>query len=248
LIVDVHAHLWREGDIRPILRAVELYSINRVFLSPLLGGYYPSPDHIRSGNDMVSRAVRDHPDIFLGFSYVNPTHGGGACEEFIRCVEELGTVGLKLWVAAKCSDPIVYPLIELAAGYGIPVLVHTWVKATGNLPFESTPMDLSNLASRYPEVKFIMAHLGGDWIYGIKSVRRNGNVYADISGTVCECGMVEAAVRELGEGRVLFGSDMPGDFLPNLGKVLGADISEEAREHIFWRNAAELFGLELTGP
>ncbi len=245
MIVDIHAHLWKAEDAYPILRAVEIYSIDRVFLSPLIGGYYPSTDDIKFGNDMTAKVVGDHPDIFLGYSYVNPTHGEKAREELLRCIDELGTVGLKLWVAAKCRDPLVFPLVEIAIDRGIPILVHTWVKATGNLPFESRPADLSYLATKYPEAKFIMAHLGGDWIYGIKSIRSNRNVYADICGTICECGMVEEAVRGLGEARLLFGSDMPGDFLPNLGKVLGADISDQVKDRILWMNAAELFRLKI---
>ena len=49
------------------------------------------------------------------------------------------------------------------------------------------------------------------------------NIYTDPSGTYCETGMLEHAVKMLGPDRILFGSDAPGaDFVNNLAKVMCA--------------------------
>ena len=48
----------------------------------------------------------------------------------------------------------------------------------------------------------------------------------------------------LGADRVLFGTDLPqpGNFLSNVGRVLEADLSDEQRNAIFWKNAVRIMG------
>ena len=241
MLIDIHAHIWgKVDDVETIMKAVRLYEIDKVAVSSLVGGYDPTVEDIRMANRQVCICMHRYPEHILGFSYINPAHEERALDEFKRCIEEYGMVGMKLWVAVRCTDERLDPLIAQAIEYDVPVLIHTWVKATGNLPEESTPMDLSLLAKRFPEATFIMAHLGGDWEYGVKAIRSDRNVLADICGSIAETGMTESAVRELGADRLVFGSDMTGIFLPNVGKILGAAITEEEREQIFWRNATRI--------
>ena len=241
MLIDIHAHIWgKVDDVETIMKAVRLYEIDKVAVSSLVGGYDPTVEDIRMANRQVCICMHRYPEHILGFSYINPAHEERALDEFKRCIEEYGMVGMKLWVAVRCTDERLDPLIAQAIEYDVPVLIHTWVKATGNLPEESTPMDLSLLAKRFPEATFIMAHLGGDWEYGVKAIRSDRNVLADICGSIAETGMTESAVRELGADRLVFGSDMTGVFLPNVGKILGAEITEEEREQIFWRNATRI--------
>jgi len=63
-------------------------------------------------------------------------------------------------------------------------------------------------------------------------------VYLDTSGSVIDEGMIESAVRELGAERLLFGTDMTME--GGVGKILGADITEEQRERIFWNNMKDI--------
>lgn len=122
-------------------------------------------------------------------------------------------------------------------------LAHAWVKTTGNLPYESRPQNVMRLAQRFPAAKIILAHWGGEWETGAKVVRECPNLYVDISGTPAEADSVEGMVRSAGEDRVLFGTDNT-NFFYCLGKVSGAELSEERREKIRWGNAAQLFGLK----
>jgi predicted TIM-barrel fold metal-dependent hydrolase len=146
---------------------------------------------------------------------------------------------MKLWISVRCSDPSVSPLIERCAHYGIPTLQHTWLKSTGNLPGESTPMDLAVLARRHPKATLIMGHTGGDWEVGFRCARNLENVFFDISGGEANSGWIERGVDLVGADRILFGTDMPGRTIPSqLAKVLGARISDEAKEKIVYQNAA----------
>ena len=64
---------------------------------------------------------------------------------------------------------------------------------------------------------------------------------AEICGGDPTAGVVEMAVRELGADRVIYGSDYPGrSFASQLAKVLGADISQDAKQAILAGNLRRL--------
>jgi hypothetical protein len=98
---------------------------------------------------------------------------------------------------------------------------------------------LGHLAARYPEAKLIMAHLGGDWEYGVKVARDHPNIYVDTSGSLAEMDSIERLVEEVGIERVIFGTDN-SDLSYCLGKIAGAALTPAQREAIFWQNAARL--------
>jgi predicted TIM-barrel fold metal-dependent hydrolase len=140
------------------------------------------------------------------------------------------------------SAPELDPIVERAASLNAPILQHTWFKATGNLPGESTPLDLAELARRHPNIPLICSHVGGDWERGIRgAIRATRNVYIDVAGFDPTAGAVEMAVRELGSERILFGSDAGvRTFASQLGKVMGAEIPEAARKQILGGNLKRL--------
>ena len=130
------------------------------------------------------------------------------------------------------------------------IFQHTWFKATGNRPGESTPDDFVKLAERHPKTPLICGHTGGDWELGIRAIQHLPNVYADLAGGDPVAGFTEMAVRELGVERVLYGSDAPGrSFASQLGKVSGANISEDFKKLILGENLKRLMApiLEAKG-
>jgi len=116
---------------------------------------------------------------------------------------------------------------------------HTWLKTGGNEPGESTPHDVVALAQRHPDVQFVCVLTGGDWERGIRIISDKKNVSAEIAGSNPTSGLVEMAVRELRAKRVIYWSDVGGrSFASRLGKVLGADIPDSAKELILGRKPA----------
>lgn len=191
-------------------------------------------------NRDVRRLTQEYPNLVLGWAYVNPAYPR-AVEEFERCVADWGFVGLKLWVAVRCTDERVRPLLEKARTLKVPVQHHAWHKITGNLPHESFPHELARAAADHPDVRFIMAHIGGDWLRGIAAVRHQPNISVDTSGSIIEDGMIEMAVEQLGARRVLFGSDAAGgDLAVNLAKITGARIPVRARWLVLGGNFARM--------
>lgn len=207
----------------------------------------PSPEKLRQDNDEVLRALRAFPDRAFGFVYLNPRHTQASLDELNRCVRDGPMVGVKLWVARRCNAPELDPLVARATQLKAVVLQHTWLKITGNLPGESTPFDLAELARRHPEATLICGHAGGDWETGLRAIRPHTNVFADLAGGDPTAGFTEMAVRELGPQRVLYGSDAGGrSFASQLAKVYGADLPERAKRLILGVNLKRLLQPILT--
>ena len=243
MIIDCHAHL-QGACIEPeLVEKASALGIERLCVSSLgrKWSYEPTPEVFIEANNDVAEVMRQYPDFALGFCYLNPVYANESLAEIKRCVEELGMVGVKLWVAAYADDPRVFPLVEKAIEYGIPVLQHAWHKATGNLPHESNPLHVAELARRYPEADIIMAHIAGDWERGIEAVKDCPNVLVDTSGSIIEMGMVERAVEKLGARRVFFGSDGHGvDLSVAVAKILDAEIEDADRSLILGGNMQAL--------
>ena len=247
-IWDVHCHLASlpgntpEARLGRLLEIADRLDISRlcVFMG-LKWSYDPSPADMRQQNDEVLAAIRRWPDRAFGFVYLNPKYPRESLDELNRCVADGPMVGVKLWVASHADAPALDPLVARATELNAVVFQHTWIKITGNLPGESTPMELAALAARHPHAKIICGHAGGDWEQGIRAVRAQTNVAVDLGGGDPVAGITEMAVRELGAERVLFGSDAPGrSFASQLAKVDGAAISDDARPLILAGNLKRL--------
>lgn len=206
--------------------------------------YEPTPEQCRQANDYVLRMRDAQPGAILPFCYVTPAFPDEAVAEIERCVEGQAMAGIKLWVARRATDSGLDPIMDVAVSLDVPVLQHAWLKTTGNLPGESTPFDVADLARRHPEARIIMAHLNGVGHRGIEAVADVPNVVVDTSGGDPESGLVEAAVSRLGAHRVVYGSDAPiRHFGVTMNKVLGADLLDTDKRTILWDNALQILKL-----
>lgn len=242
MLIDIHAHLWGdkyEADKRSILHAMELYGISKVYVSGL-SSEIPTEDEVTEANREVSAFIRDYPEKIGGYVYVSPEHAN-AVDVLRRGMEDQGMVGAKFWISSFCDAPVVNRIAEYLIDYGAPLLVHAFHKATGQCKNESVGDNVALLARRYPELKIIMAHLGGNCYHGIPAIRDCKNVWVDYSGSVFRADEIEYTVEFLGADRILHGSDMPGSYLISFGQVLGANITMHDREKILWQNAEKIF-------
>lgn len=248
MIWDAHTHLsgvpgdTPEERLARLIEFADRMGIERLCVSMGMNwSYDPSPDDLRKQNDEVLRAVTRWPQRAFGFVYLSPNHVETSLAELDRCVRDGPMVGVKLWVARHCNAPELDPIVRRATELRAVILQHTYVKTTGNLPGESTPMDLAELARRHPTATFICGHTGGNWEIGIRAIRDCKNVYADLCGSDPTAGYTEMAVRELGAERVLYGSDAGGrSFASQLAKVFGVDIPERAKKLILGENLKRL--------
>ncbi|NLY91958.1 MAG: amidohydrolase [Firmicutes bacterium] len=194
------------------------------------------------GNDFISGVVKKHPDRFLGFASVNPWYGEKAVEELKRSITGLGLSGLKLHPVLQgfqANEKIVFPVIEEAIRLGVWIYIHS------GTPVCSLPLQILELAQKYPEAKFIMGHMGGaDFFLDVpEPCAKVSNVYLETSLT-CHPVFVKEAIEKLGSERVMFGSDSPtSDMKTEIEKIKVLNLSDKELNNVLWRNAHRLFGL-----
>ncbi|MFT4690038.1 MAG: putative TIM-barrel fold metal-dependent hydrolase [Limisphaerales bacterium] len=243
-IWDAHTHLGR-ANATPAKHAADLLRTGKrlgiekiniaMGLTPHLAN--PTPEQFREKNNDLIRALDAHPEHTLGILYVNPLFVKESLAEIDRCMVHRQIVGIKLWIACRCHDARLDPIVERVARYRGTIHQHVWDKSVPNGEGESYPENLAELAGRHPDVKFIAMHSGGNWERGIRALRAAKNVSAEISGSEPVSGFVQMAVRELGDRRIIWGSDAGGrSFASQLAKVYDADLPPKSRERIFRDN------------
>ncbi len=247
LVIDCHSHLsFRtspadEGDEAQVLEAADRLGIDRLCCS-VLPARPATVEGFQMANRVMAAAHKRHPDRFLGYCFVNPGCGAAAVEEIRRCLDQPGFIGVKLYNEHLCTDPVVFPVVELAIELRVPILHHAGHShyAVTDQPNMSDGGHLAALAARYPEARLICAHVGGggDWEWTIKALRHAGSVYLDTSGSVVDEAMVDMAAAVLTPDRLLFGCDM--SWTAGVGKIRAARLTAADRRKVLGGNMRRL--------
>jgi predicted TIM-barrel fold metal-dependent hydrolase len=284
MIIDVHSHVWEYpthfGDdfLNQAKRAragveVDLtvrYEDYRATCPPDTKTIVFGGKAKLSGQWVDDRYVADyvakHPDTLLGFLCVDPTQPGWE-KEMREGHEELGLKGIKLlpMYAGFCPDDrSLDPLWAYATKHHLPVLLHTGTTFIAQAPLDCTlPRRLDPVATRFPEVKMILAHLGHPYEGEcVVVIRKHPNVYADVSALHYRPFQLYHSlmlVQEYGVwNKVLFGTDYPfttvNDSIAGL-KSLNAMLAgtalprldESQIEQMIHRDSLSLLGLSDEG-
>jgi predicted TIM-barrel fold metal-dependent hydrolase len=243
-VIDCHAHLthrsrktW-EADDRKLIEAADKLRIDQLCCSTLTPRKPATAEGFRECNHWTADGMRRFPGRVLGYCYVNPGYQRQALEEIRRCVEDRGFIGIKLYNEYNCSEPVVFPIVELAIELGVPILQHAlhFHYFAQDQPRMSDGGHLAELARRYPEAMLICAHIsgGGDWEWTIKALRHAPNVFLDTSGSVTDDGSVDMAVNVVGSDRVVFGCD--SSMTAGIGKIRGANLRIQDKQKILGGN------------
>lgn len=246
---DCHGHLYDDpGGARGdrLLAAMDQLGIQKMMVSRLWADNRvpatATPDDFRRCNRAVEGWVGRAPDRFIGYCFVSCTYPEEAERELEECVQQRGFRGLKLYAACRYDDPRVEPVVARAARYGVPTLLHVVQRRTAELPgqYASDGREVAHLAQRLPGAALILAHVGGggDWAFSVKAVRRHPNVFVDLSGSVVDAGLVEAAYEAVGAARLLFGTD--SSMCEGVGKLQGADLPAADKAAIWGANLQRL--------
>ncbi|MCI4333516.1 MAG: amidohydrolase family protein [Thermoplasmata archaeon] len=198
-------------------------------------------------------------------STVDPTAGTEsvtAALDALRQVPELAA--LKLYPGYRPfypHDARLDQVYEFAAARRLPVLIHQGdtLSRHGLLKF-ARPIEVDEVAVRWPEVNFVLCHLGNPWIEETAElVYKNTNVWTDCSGLLAKPSVpyfhemfdrartvLAQLVMTIGSAdRVLYGSDWPLESIETaVALVETLPVHEPDREKILGANARRLFRLE----
>jgi uncharacterized protein len=228
MIIDCHCHAGK-GDLMtgpwdtnaPIeiyLKRAKAVGIGKtVIFSPFHSNY-------QQANANTARIARKYPGRFICFAFIHPQRDKGRIYELIEpAVTQWGFCGIKVH---RMDAPATRELCEVARIFRLPILYD---------PVGETDI-VELLASEYPDVNFIIPHLGSfadDWrahLRVIDQIARFPNVYTDTSG-VRRFDYLVQAIERGGAEKVLFGTDgpwlHPGLELHKI-RLLGLSPQEEA--------------------
>ena len=238
-VIDAHAHvgpyfnfpIHRGGSAEAMIERADTAGIGKMCIT---ANAAIGPDMVW-GNDEVQRAVESHPGRIFGYVTIKPCSEQEMAEELDRRFAGRGFIGIKLHPGlhgVNVAHPSYRPAMELADERGLPVLIHTWSHAD--------VADAGQLAARYPNARFIVAHMGGApnvLDYALEVIAERDNLFGDTALSYAPHRGIEYAVKKIGAEKVLFGSDMPFyDPVFTLARLVCADITERDIERIAGKN------------
>ncbi len=267
MIIDCHTHLINYHDettndlVGCLDRLQTAMRRNRVDVSMVLTSYKVSPGR-PSTRDVVD-LTRHLPNVHVvaGISWT------AFCQDVVdelRGMLEAGEIkGLKLYPGYEPfypADPRLEPAYRLAEEFDVPVMIHSGdtYSPTGKVKY-SHPLNVDEVAVDFPQVKFLICHLGNPWFRDcMEVVYKNDNVYTDISGLTLGnfTDRFEAYMRQqlkemilwgVNPRKVLFGTDWPLATMESYLQFMEElKLPPKDKELMLWENAAGLFKLEVA--
>lgn len=281
MLVDVHSHFFRYPDhfskdfieqskrarndkeVDLTVRWEEYHAAAEACDKTIVFGGKAKLSGLWAPDAEVAGYVRAHPGKLIGFLSVDPTQPGWR-DELEEGHRNLGLKGIKLlpmYAGFHPNDRSLDYLWEYAVRHNLPVLLHTGTTFVRQAPLECTfPRLVDDVATRYPELKMIMAHLSHPFEGECAVViRKHPNVYADCSALHYRPFQLYHSlmlVQEYGVwDKLLFGSDYPFttvtaslDGMRSLNRMLDGTalprLNMDSMERMFNRNSLQLLEIE----
>lgn len=267
MIIDVHTHInnYHEEKVTSLEeclgRLTDAMAANRVDYALVLSSYKVTKD--RPSTRQVVEAIRgmDNLGVVAGISYLNYNHRD--IREIGEYLEQGLVKGLKFYPGYEPfypNDSRLKVWHEMAIEYDVPVMFHSGdtYSPTGKVKY-SPPLHIDDVAVDFPDLKIVICHVGNPWIKDcMEMVYKNNNVYADISGLVLGDfsekferylkNEIEEMITYAGNPRyLLYGTDWPISSMHSYLKFMAQlDIPDDRKELIMWKNAAELFRIDVV--
>lgn len=276
-IIDVHQHLMTRADPtgKMLVRYLDTNGIEKALV---MGCDEAVVNHV-GNNEMVRAAVERFPDRLIGGCYVDPRAVESACHT-IRVYHDHGFKCVKMFPYHGYfpDEPALYPVYELITELDTVVLFHCGggsVKHAKQIAKESggpvkraafasykysLPCYFDALGHGFPDMKIILAHLGGclqlDEVFYLAD--NHDNLYLDTSSTSASAalGVVKRNgndyAKPLDFSKLLWGRDgyclkeaeKPSTRVQGEHALIMELVEDPAiREKIFYGNAKKLLGV-----
>lgn len=245
-VIDAHAHISHEGasgvgfmyqpfsDAPGMKERARTMGIDKVCISSWLGLWCDYEE----GNRIVHDAVTRFPKFYCGYATLQPQYVKDWPAELERAHEEFGFKGIKPYqplTGLAYNDKLWDPWYEYADRMRAFALMH---------PSPNFAAEIDDLAGRYPNIMFLLAHSGGsfrDARIAIEAAQRHANIVLEITLTSVTYRIIEFMVRHLGAERVVFGTDQPmRDPIPQFGWVTYCHCTPEEKRKILGENMQKI--------
>ena len=241
MIVDGHIHATYWSRERFLGRGVGFDELEQCLEECGIDGAVLTSTDLRRNLDVLNFIKGPTRKHYWFFPWINPRERSDLAflEKHLA-----GIHGIKLHPSCdrvRVTDPLTKPILEFAEAHRLPVMIHC-----GRWQEMSSYAFALEVAALYPQVRFILSHMGGDTpelematIAGIEKGELD-NVYLGLEG-VREYWAVQEAIDRLGAEHVIFGSDYPlGHPKIYLGLVEALKIDDSQRSLIIGGNILRL--------
>ncbi len=245
-IYDLHGHWGPEYGLHMPMAEDEpaVDYLNRSGVKLLVMCHHTSLFSPDAGNEPNIEIARKYPDRIRCYCGINPNYPDAVARDLERYDQSadvfVGFKFLSAYHAVRLDDERYRPVLDFANARGLPILMHTWtpdIYCTAEL--------IAQTATKYPDLNILMGHsLHGAWDTAISLANEFPNVYMELTAVLDESSVLEHMVHGAGSEKVVYGTDFPWfSEWYYIGAVLGADITDEDRRNIFYRNAQRLISL-----
>jgi len=230
-------------------------------------------------NDEIARICQEDPDHFMAFATLPFIDPDRTVKELERCIDALGFKGACMGTNINgmgLDDQILYPFYERMADYDLPIHIHPRAPADKEtykdyrlVPMIGFEMELciavvrlimGGVMERFPNLKFIVSHLGGALPYLAERIQNCYEAYPECQENISlpakdylkrfyydTVSFFEPALMcaysFLGARRLILGSDYPhviGDIREAVTSIEHLDIPQTDKEMIYSANILRL--------
>lgn len=265
-LIDVHVHLnnYHESTRRPTPEHVqELFSkMDEIGIDHAVVITSYKVDMDRPSVEEVVELLADSPRVTV----IEGLRWRGDVRTDLFSLEERirdGMIkGIKLYPGYDLypiNDPSLESVFRIAAKHDVPVMIHTGDTYAKTAKVRMAhPLLVDDVAVDYPDVRFVMCHLGNPWFQDAAEVLyKNDNVFGDISGLTLGdfeykferyvAMRLKEMITYMGDPgqQLMYGSDWPLVTMRPYIKLLNElELTEEQLENVSWRTAAKLFKID----
>jgi hypothetical protein len=262
MIIDSHTHNYSYGDktfaAKDLLASMDEATIDYSLLiaDGTVGG---------TATDQAIQICEENPRLQAIGCVQYKTLDDSQTQKLVDYLKEGKIHGVKLYPGYEDFYPLdekLFSLYEQCQKMGKPVIFHTGALQSGlrGLLKQSHPLNIDEIANSFPDLKIVMAHFGNPWVMDAAAVAENNkNVYVDVSGYFGIYASIPRTdidffVKDLvnfksfiGDfKKCLFGTDWPlYSQKEYVDAVKQLPLNDEEKELVFWKNAKEIFNLEV---
>lgn len=272
-VIDGHVHLSVHPESRARIGSLaDSMQKNGIGFAIALAAYFPRKTGSIS-NEAVLSITKDYGNILV-FGSLDAEHDlENGTMELESLLQKDMIFGIKLYPGYQYfypNDRKLDPVYELASRFKVPAMFHSGLayRSPGGIQF-SRPIYMDDVAGKFPDVNFIISHLGDPSVKEAVAVaHKNPNVYLDFSGLVSNTTksqkraakwqalneeyiartVADAMVDLMGTEKFIFGSDWPiSSHEKSLALVLRLqemlDLDYEEVERILSKNMLKALGI-----
>jgi predicted TIM-barrel fold metal-dependent hydrolase len=237
-----------------MLRRMDSARIERAFLVAAKVGSLGHPATYHLPYELVSNAVKKHPDRFSGLAGVDPTEGMPGVRALERAVIELGMIGAHTyphWFELAPDHARFYPYYAKCVELDIPIQMQVGQSLlyAPDYPRRSVghPICLDAVACDFPELKIIGIHIGIPWADEMIAMAwKHKNVYigTDAHRPPYWPESFKNYVNTYGQKKVIFGTDFPVlDFETTRQDIQDLNLKPTALRSLLRENAEHVYQL-----